>query len=118
MIQKSFEIVSRKVSAGLGTVWTAIAILFVVSTTAFYNGFSENWQRVVSVSVAITSLLCLVFLQRSQAHGDQATHAKLDELIRAVDGARNEMAAVESVDEDEIEMLRAEGNHEVFRSSN
>jgi low affinity Fe/Cu permease len=48
----------------------------------------------------------IFFLQHSQNVSDKATHLKLDELIRAVQGARNEVAAAEDREEYEIDALK------------
>ena len=42
---------------------------------------------------------------------DVAMHAKIDELVIAMKGARNEMAGIEELDEEDIEELKVEGNH-------
>lgn len=47
-----------------------------------------------------------VLLQPSQNIGERATHLKLDELIRAIEGARNQVASVEERDEDAMDELK------------
>ena len=60
-----------------------------------YFDYSDRWKTNVSFIIAIVTLTALIFLEKSQNHNDQATHLKLDEMIRAVEGARDEVAAVE-----------------------
>ena len=50
--------------------------------------------------------MLLFFLQASQNHSDNATHLKLDEIVRAIEGARDEVVHAEERAEDEIEELR------------
>ena len=50
--------------------------------------------------------MVLFFLQKSQNHNDKATHLKLDELVKAVEGARNEVVSVETKAEKDIDELK------------
>ena len=101
-----FQKFAAGVSRMLGSVWTFISIVAVILGSGVLFQFSESWQRVVEFTITIATFLILFFLQKSQNVGDKATHAKLDELIRAVSGARNEFAAVEDKHEQEIDRLR------------
>ena len=74
--------------------------------TGWYFRFSERWTWALDFIITVVTFLILFFLQKSQKVGDKVTHAKLDELIRAVEGARNTVVAVEDKTEKEIDEIR------------
>ena len=88
----------------LGSTWGFVAALALILGLGFYTSFTEKWT-VESIIVIITFLL-LFFIQHTQNVNDRATHLKLDEIIRALEGARNEVTAVEEKEEHLIEELR------------
>lgn len=105
-MDKLFQKFAARISRLLGSVWVFLFVLTAIFGAGLFFGFSEAWQRVTSFSTSIATFLILFFLQKSQNVGDKATHAKLDELIRAVGGARNEFTAVEDKHEQEIDRMR------------
>lgn len=88
----------------IGSMWaffTALALIFIA---AYHVGFTDKWT--VESIVVIGSFLMLFFLQHSQNVNERATHLKLDELIRALEGARNEVVSIEDRAEHEIDELK------------
>jgi low affinity Fe/Cu permease len=69
-------------------------------------GFSEGWQLVINTGTTILTFLMVFLLQHSQNRDTEAVQLKLDELIRAVDGARNSLMAVERLDEADLTHLQ------------
>lgn len=92
------------VSRMLGSMWALITAVALIFIAGYYFGYTEKWT--VESMVVIGTFLMLFFLQHSQNVGERATHLKLDELIRVIEGARNEVASVEDRAEDEIEELK------------
>lgn len=105
-MDKKFQESAARVSRILGSMWTFIAALVVILITGIIFRFSQDWQEIVGFTITIATFFILFFLQKSQNVGDKATHAKLDELIRAVSGARNEFTSVEDKHEQEIDRLK------------
>lgn len=101
-----FQKFAAGVSRILGSVRTFIGVLAVILLSGVIFRFSEEWQNIVGFTTSVATFLILFFLQKSQNVGDKATHAKLDELIRAATGARNEFTAVEEKHEHEIDQMR------------
>jgi low affinity Fe/Cu permease len=93
------------VSQFTGSGWALALTIILVVGGGWYAGFSHQWRLDAAGVLALASLLLLIFLQKSQNHGDRATHLKLDELIRSSDGARNEVTAAEHRAEKEIAEL-------------
>ena len=100
----------RKFAAAVSDVLSSgLAFLIAVATmllTGWYFRFSEKWSWALDFVITVGTFLILFFLQKSQKVGDKVTHAKLDELIRAVEGARNSVAAVEDKTEKEIDEVK------------
>ena len=71
-------------------------------------GYSDTWQLVINTGTTIVTFLVVFLIQNTQNRDAAAAHLKLDELIRALKGARNRLVDLEELSEDEIEELRAE----------
>jgi low affinity Fe/Cu permease len=82
----------------------ACILLWVLSGPIF--GWSDTWQLVVNTATTIVTFLMVFLIQNSQNRDAAALQAKLDELIRAVDSARNEFIGIEHLTDTEIEAIR------------
>jgi len=71
----------------------AIIVLWALTGPIF--GFSDTWQLAINTGTTIVTFLMVFVIQNSQNRDAKAVHAKLDELIRAVDAARNEFVDAE-----------------------
>jgi low affinity Fe/Cu permease len=85
----------------------ALAAVVVWLLTGPLFGFSDAWQLVVNTGTTIVTFLMVFLLQNSQNRDSAAIQAKLDELIRAVDQARDEFIGIEHMTDAEIESIRA-----------
>lgn len=94
--------VSRMVGSG----WAVLIATGLIAGTGVYFNFSTEWKNNFSLIAHVTALALIFFLQKSQNHNDKATHLKLDELIKAADGARNEIVSAEHQPAREIDELR------------
>ncbi len=96
------EVISRLVGSG----WALLVLICLVTGTGLYSSFSDNWKINAGFASTISALIILIFLQKSQNHSDKATHLKLDELIQALDGARNEIVSIENQPERDLNELK------------
>ena len=101
-----FRKFSGQVSRLIGSVWSFLFVITLIFGTGFLFNFSIEWKSYVGFTISIIALLVLFFLQKSQNHNDKATHLKLDELVKAVEGARNEVVSVETKTEKDIDELK------------
>ena len=67
--------------------------------------FSDSWQLVINTSTTIVTFLMVFLIQNMQNRDAKAIHLKLDELIRAIKGARNNLVMLENLSEEELAML-------------
>jgi low affinity Fe/Cu permease len=71
----------------------------------FYH-FSDTWQLVINTSTTIVTFLMVFLIQNTQNRDSEATHLKLDELIRSIEGAHNALLGVEELNESDFDQLR------------
>ena len=90
---------------GAFTVAVLLILLWVVTGPVF--GWSDTWQLVVNTATTIVTFLMVFLIQNSQNRDAAAIQAKLDEVIRAMDGARNEFIGIEHFTDNEIEAIRS-----------
>jgi len=81
-----------------------LIIIWAVSGPFFH--YSDTWQLIVNTATTVLTFLAVFLIQNSQNRDGMAIQAKLDELIRVSQLARNDLVRAEEKTEDEIEMLR------------
>jgi low affinity Fe/Cu permease len=106
MFHELFRQASAYVSRAIGSFWSFVLVLVIIVGTGFFFQFSSAWKTNVGLSISIVTLLMVLLLQKTQNHDDKATHLKLDELVRAVEGARNEVVSAENKAEKDIDELK------------
>jgi low affinity Fe/Cu permease len=108
MIDRHYSRLANAVSEFVGSVWSLLILVAAIVGTGIYFDFSPEWELRLVTVIGLISVLAIFFLQRSQRHDDKATQLKLDELIKAVEGARNELAQIEKEPEEVIEKLASD----------
>jgi low affinity Fe/Cu permease len=86
----------------------ATTIIIVWALTGPYFGFSDTWQLVINTGTTIITFLMVFLIQNTQNRDTEALQIKLDEIIRAIKGARNEVLDLEEMDEHELNRIREE----------
>ena len=86
----------------------AIAVLTVVAWAVVGPVFhySDTWQLTINTGTTIVTFLMVFLIQNTQNRDSQVVHLKLDELIRAVDRARNDLVDMEDLSDDELRRLQ------------
>ena len=84
----------------------ALLIIIVWGVTGPLFHFSDTWQLVVNTGTTIITFLMVFLIQNSQNRDAAAMQAKLDELLRAVDKAREKFIGIEHLTDQQIEMVR------------
>ncbi len=115
-MDRFFTRIATAVSAAVGQPWAFIVATLAIVLWALTGplfGFSDTWQLVVNTSTTIITFLMVFVIQNSQNRDAAAIQAKLDELIRAVDKARNQFIGIEHMTEHELEDIRSALEREV-----
>src|SRR5688572_33225390 len=69
-------------------------------------GYSDTWQLVVNTTTTIVTFLMVFLIQNTQNRDTEAIQLKLDELIRATQGAHNALLDLENIDDQRFEQYR------------
>src|SRR5947209_13686612 len=95
----------------VGSSWAfilAVLIIVVWAVTGPAFGYSDTWQLVINTGTTIITFLMVFLIQNTQNRDAKAIHLKLDELLRAVEGARTSMANLENLPDEELKRLQEE----------
>ncbi len=87
----------------------AIAVLIIVAwgVSGPIFGYSDTWQLVINTATTIVTFLMVFLIQNTQNRDSEAMHLKLDEVIRAVEGAHNALLDLEELTESELDRIKA-----------
>ncbi len=97
-------------STWLGSKWAfAVAGLVIVvwGVTGPLFHYSDTWQLVINTGTTIVTFLMVFLIQNTQNRDALAINLKLDELIRAIDAARDQMINIESLSDIELSEIQA-----------
>ena len=85
-----------------------VATLLIVlwALTGPFLHFSDTWQLIVNTATTLITFLAVFLIQNSQNRDGAAVQAKLDEILRALDGARSEFIGIEHLPEHAICAIR------------
>ncbi len=104
-VTAQFARVATRVSEALGSAWAFLAALLIIvvwGITGPAFRFSDTWQLVINTGTTIVTFLMVFVIQNTQNRDSKATQLKLDELIRAIDSARNRFIGAEDEDEEQL----------------
>src|SRR3546814_8456167 len=97
-LDSQFADIGRRASRAAGrptTFMLAAGSIMLWGLTGPIFGYSNTWQLIVNTATTIITFLMVFVIQNSQNQDAAAMQAKLDEVIRAIDQARNEFIGVE-----------------------
>ncbi|HEY7420165.1 MAG TPA: low affinity iron permease family protein [Ktedonobacteraceae bacterium] len=86
---------------------TAALIILVWAITGPLFHFSDTWQLIINTSTTIVTFLMVFLIQNTQNRDSEAIQLKLDELIRATQGAHNGLLNIEELTDEDFNRLRA-----------
>jgi len=97
-------------SGWLGSKWAfagAGGVIIAWAATGPIFSFSNTWQLVINTGTTIVTFLMVFLIQNTQNRDARAINLKLDELIRAIGSARDQMIDIENLDDLELDELHA-----------
>jgi low affinity Fe/Cu permease len=94
-------------AAGRPATFAVAALIIVVwAATGPLFHFSDTWQLVINTGTTVITFLMVFLIQNTQNRDSEAVHLKLDELIRALEGAHNALLDLEDLDDKELDRIR------------
>ena len=104
----AFRVFAHCSSVMLGSAWAfsgAVLVILVWIVTGPTFHFSDTWQLIINTATTVVTFLMVFLIQNTQNRDAKAVHLKLDELIRAVKGARNQLVDLENLSDEDLKKL-------------
>jgi low affinity Fe/Cu permease len=95
----------------VGSKWAFILAGLIIAAWAISGPifhYSDTWQLVINTGTTIVTFLMVFLIQNTQNRDARAINLKLDELIRAIDKARDQMMNIEKLSDVELDVLEAQ----------
>ena len=108
IVSDAFRVFARRSSIMLGSAWAfagAVLVILVWLLTGPTFHFSDTWQLIINTGTTIVTFLMVFLIQNTQNRDAKATQLKLDEVIRALKGARNELVDLEDLSDEDLKRL-------------
>jgi low affinity Fe/Cu permease len=103
-----FQVFATKSSHWVGSKWAfalAVASIVLWAVAGPHFHYSDTWQLVVNTATTVVTFLIVFLIQNTQNRDAKALHLKLDEIIRAIRAANNNMINIEALSDEELQAL-------------
>ena len=84
----------------------AVSVIVVWAALGPMFGFSDTWQLVINTATTIVTFAMVFLIQSTQNRDSEAMQVKLDEIIRAIGNAKNELLDLEELEERDLRRIR------------
>ena len=108
VVSDAFRCFAQRSSTLLGSAWAfcgAVLVIVVWLVTGPTFHFSDTWQLIINTATTVVTFLMVFLIQNTQNRDAKAMQLKLDELIRAVKGARNQLVDLEELSDNDLKKL-------------
>ena len=108
IVRDAFRRFAAHTAHAFGSPWAfacAVVVVLAWAVTGPYFHYSDAWQLVINTGTTIGTFLLVFVLQNTQIRDTKALNLKLDELLRAIDGARTGIVNVDKLPDDELDRL-------------
>jgi low affinity Fe/Cu permease len=108
VVSDAFRVFAQRSAAMLGSAWAftgAVLVILIWLLTGPMFHFSDTWQLIINTATTVVTFLMVFLIQNTQNRDAKAMHLKLDELIRAIKDARDELVDIEELSDEELKKL-------------
>jgi low affinity Fe/Cu permease len=108
IVSDAFRVFARRSSMMLGSAWAfagAVLVICIWLLTGPTFHFSDTWQLIINTATTVITFLMVFLIQNTQNRDAKAMHLKLDEIIRALKGARNQLVDLEDLSDEDLKKL-------------
>jgi len=106
--EKGFHVFATHAANWVGTKCAfLVALLTIVGwlISGPYFHYSDTWQLIINTGTTVITFLVVFLIQNTQNRDARAIHLKLDEIIKSIDKAHNEMIDIEHLSDEELQKL-------------
>jgi low affinity Fe/Cu permease len=106
--EKGFHVFATQAANWVGTKWAFLAALLTILgwlLSGPYFHYSDTWQLIINTGTTVVTFLVVFLIQNTQNRDARAIHLKLDEIIKSIDKAHNEMIDIEHLSDAELQLL-------------
>ena len=106
--ERGFHVFATHAANWVGTKWAfLIALLTILGwlISGPYFHYSDTWQLIINTGTTVVTFLVVFLIQNTQNRDARAIHLKLDEIIKSIDKAHNEMIDIEHLSDAEFQLL-------------
>ena len=110
-VHAAFRKAAHATACAIGSPYAFAAAVLVVIVWAMCGPafhYSDTWKLIINTGTTVVTFLVVFMIQNTQSRDSRAIHLKLDELIRAVESARNGLVDVEDLPDEELARLARE----------
>src|SRR3954447_238857 len=107
--RSAFSHAARAVSRASGhpgALFLSVALVVIWGASGPRFQYSDTWQLVINTGTTIITFLMVFLIQNTQTRDTDAIQIKLNEIIRALEGAHNAMVSLEDMEEEQLVLLR------------
>ena len=105
---KGFHIFAMQAANLVGTKWAFLGALVTIAlwiVSGPYFHYSDTWQLIINTGTTVITFLVVFLIQNTKNRDARAIHLKLDEIIKSIDQAQNEMIDIEHLSDVELQNL-------------
>lgn len=110
-MKEMFRHFAESTANAVGSHWAFLAAVTTIALWAFTGplfDYSDTWQLFINTGTTIITFLMVFLIQNTQNRADRVVGLKLDELLRAVEGARTGLVALDHMSDEELEQVQKE----------
>lgn len=105
--RKFSELIAKAVGSPAAFLLAALVVVVWAASGPFF-GYSDTWQLIINTGTTVVTFLRVFVIQNSQNRDTKIVALKLDELLRAHEGARTELCGLDDMSEEDLTHIQAE----------